>query len=164
MNKNKYITFGVLSAILVVVLVVLLVLKHTGKLGSNKGVPVKQDKSMPLPAEVGVQNFNSSQLPPNFPQDMPMEAKAEILQNQSVKDPVSGKTQAYVLFVTKATLDQNSSTYTKYMTANGWTVTGVIDQDKYRVINAKKDNLVLSVLLDYKTAAPQNQVGISYTY
>ncbi len=165
MNKNKYVVYGVIIALLVIVLVGLLVYKNNGKLSSvNTASSTPQDKTVPLPKEVGVQNFNSTQLPPNFPKNMPMEAKAEILQNQSVKDPVSGKIQAYVLFATKSTIDQNSAIYTQYIKDNGWTITGVIDQDKYRIINAKKDNLMLSILLDYKTDSTKNQVGISYIY
>jgi hypothetical protein len=167
MNKNKYWFYGVLIVVLVVILVV--VAAHRNKQSSapaavNQAANSQSQPSFPPPPKVTISPTPAGQLPAAFPAGLPVEKNATALQNETILNPLTGKHDAQYIYVTKQTIAQNLAAYQKYLAANNWKVTSTVDQPQFQAINASQASTTLSVILDYKSAAPQNQVSLSYIY
>jgi hypothetical protein len=165
-NKNKYFIYGVLIVVLIVILVVLVAHKKTAQAPGTATSSTSSQASIPLPPvpQLTATQSVSGQLPANFPAKLPIETGAQVLQNETILNSITGKHDAQYIYVTTQSISQNLAAYQKYLTANKWKVTSTVDQPEFQAINASEASTTLSIILDYKSAAPQDQVSLSYIY
>ncbi len=166
-NKNKYFIYGVLIVVLVVILVVLAVHKsNTAQAPAATSSTVSNQPKIPLPPvpQLTATQTVGGQSPANFPANLPIEKTPKVLQNQTILNSLTGKHDAQYIYVTTQTIGQNLAAYQKYLSANNWKITSTVDQPQFQAINASHASTTLSIILDYKSAAPQNQVTLDYIY
>lgn len=163
--KNK--TLVVLLVILAVVAVGYLVLSE----GQKVKEPVKsqnqtQDQSknqspaQPEKPKVNVQGVPKTELPKDFPSDIPLEVGAEVTLNFNGTN-AKGELQASREFISKKTVAENYALYQKALKENGWNITNTIaDAPAGSLIFAVKDNSDLNIRI-YIDAANKVRVSIN---
>ena len=165
-NKNKYIIYGVLVVVLVVILVVMATHKKAaqGPAGTVTSTNKGSNTALPPVPHLTESQTSAGQLPANFPPKLPIEKNPQVLQNETISNATTGKQDAQYIYVTKQSLSQNLAAFQKYLAANKWQITSTVTQPGFDALNASQASTTLSVILDYKSAAPQNQVSLNYVY
>ena len=165
MNKNKYLVYGALIVVLAIVLVVLAV--HNKKTAQAPGgSKTSNQPQIPLPPvpQLTATQADQGQLPANFPAKLPIESNPTVLQNETVLNSITNKHNASYIYATKLTIAQNLTAYKKFLTTNKWGIASTVDQPSFQAINATSTAGSLSIILDYKSAAPQNKVSLNFVY
>lgn len=162
---------AVILVILILVVLAILAMRH-GKKTVNS--PVEQTPNptaevqnnapdTKVPA-LEITQAPPSGLPVGLPSGLPIEKNAQVLQSQTILNKDTGQHDANYMYVTVNTIDENLAAFTKYLSTNGWKISNSVVQENYQAINAKNGDTTMSVILDYKSAQPQNQVSINYKY
>ena len=165
-NKTKT---WVWVGLIILLLVVWLVLNHQTKPVSKsvsqpaKGVASQKVSSTPTstPTMSQVASVPAAQVPPGMPANLPWEKGATVLQNFTVKDPATGKTQSTRAYVSSKSLDSNFAAYQAYLKKNGWTVVSSIDQPAIKNVSATKSGARLDIIIAKNS---QGQVIVNVTY
>jgi uncharacterized iron-regulated membrane protein len=163
MKNKKYLVVILLVVLLIVVLA--LAWKYSKQNAGvnsnpvgNPGAQTPKQQSQPM---VGVSTVPSAQIPPSMPANLPFETNAKILNNFTVKDPTTGKTQSTRTYVSQKTIDENFAIYQKYLQDNGWTVTSSLDKSTVKNLNATKASANLSIVLGQDS---KGQVSVMVSY
>jgi hypothetical protein len=145
-----------LVVLLVVIIVVVAVLLLAGGL---KKTGIKTTAS-PTPASTHVaviKTVDNSQLPAGLPAGLPVEAGAVITQNYTTTNP-NGQPLSVREFISKKTAAENLTIYKTSLTAAGWTITNTVNTATIKILEAKKGNVSVRVLIRTDV---KNQVTVS---
>ena len=120
----------------------------------------KTEKSPEL--KVAKQDVDAAKLPDRFPNSLPLEPGAMVLQNYNAT-AASGMYQATRTFVTSKTLAENFRVYDDYLKKNDWTIVNSINRDNFKVLSATKGKESLQVTMNEYAGNHRKTVEISYT-
>ncbi len=99
-----------------------------------------------------------NQLPERFPSGIPIEdGKILVSLDQTSTD---GRFQGTRKFVTAKTIEQNAALYKDYLTKNGWKIESTTDQPTLKHFSARKDDLLLQIVLNEAEVTDGNTVEI----
>jgi len=159
MKNKKYLAVILLVILLVVVLALAWKYpKQNSGVNTNPGEQTTKQQSQPM---VGVSAVPPAQIPPGMPSNLPFEANAKILNNFTIKDPTTGKTQSTRAYASQKTIDENFAVYQKYLQDNGWTITNSLDKPTVKNLNASKASANFSIVIG-KDSKGQVSVMVSY--
>ncbi|TSD02174.1 MAG: hypothetical protein Athens071424_177 [Parcubacteria group bacterium Athens0714_24] len=124
----------------------------------------KPQAQQPQKPQITINQVPVDKAPEKFPDDIPIEAGARILQNYNASSP-DGRFQATRVFESAQTLDENLAIYKNYFTKNGWTITNEIkDQPNIRYISAAKDKTRAQATIRENATTKIVSVDVSVTY
>ncbi len=149
---------GTVAAIVVAVFIIQSVWVNKQKPSSNKPT----GEQAPTTLKVQKTEVPTSQLPQQFPSDIPIESGAKIVQNYNASAE-DGRFQATRVFETKKTLSANYTLYKDFFSKNGWTVLTTLDQPTLKVVSAKKNNANAQVTINENSVTKIKTVDISVT-
>lgn len=163
--KNKLILKKYWMPLLILVLLAIIVvaakvLPKRQAVTNNPAQPSAAAKA-PAPSMPQVVVVPVAQVPPGLPNNLPWEKGAVVLQNFTVKDPVTGKTQSTRVYVSAKTLDNNFTIYQNYLQQNGWTVVSSINQPTVKNLSAAKAGARLDITIA-KDSKGRITVNVSY--
>jgi preprotein translocase subunit SecB len=113
-------------------------------------------------SDVVKKDVDVAKLPDRFPSDIPLEADAKVDQNFTAQTQ-NGQYQATRVFQTTKTLDENYKIYSAYLKSAGWTTIANVDQDKLKVLGAKKGDAFLQININENSVNKIKTVSISYS-
>jgi hypothetical protein len=95
---------------------------------------------------VDITNVDKNKLPERFPQDIPIEANAEITLNYNVIN-LNHKFQSTREFISTKTQEENFQFYQKVLKEKGWNITQTIEDPvlNHKIILATKDGNELNI-------------------
>lgn len=117
----------------------------------KKLMPGPKDKlsgeQQPAPPPPEITQVPDNQLPQGLPKSLPLEPGAEILENSTIRQPGSGKTQATRVYVSGKTSEQNYSLFEKYLKDNGWQVLSSANYAETKSFSATKGTARLDIIV-----------------
>jgi len=111
-----------MKKILIIVIIILVVVFGAILLMKVK-VNISGNPSSASPTAVPVEAVSPSQLPQQFPADIPLEAGAQVTLNYNATN-AAGNFQASREFISKKTIAENYAFYQAALKDNGWSITG----------------------------------------
>ncbi len=150
-DPNQLFKFGVL----IVVLLVLLFAAH--EMGANKTKNTRSNQS----AKVQKTDVDLDKKPESFPENIPLEAGANITQNLNATTP-TGQFQATRVFETKKSLTENLTIYNEFLKSAGWTTNSTIDTPNHKVVIASLGKKSFQISIDQNKTTQIKTVSISY--
>jgi len=95
---------------------------------------------------VDITNVDKNKLPERFPQDIPIEANAEITLNYNAIN-LNNKFQSTREFISAKTQEENFQFYQKVLKEKGWNITQTIEDPvlNHKIILATKDGNELNI-------------------
>lgn len=97
--------------------------------------------------------------PSIFPEDLPLEADAEIIQNENVG--INGIRQGRMQFITKKTAAENFDIYKNYLTNNQWEIVSTADTEGFKSITARKGYYTFSGIFETNSLTLKNNVNLA---
>jgi len=100
----------------------------------------------PKQKTVDITNVDKNKLPERFPQDIPIEANAEITLNYNAIN-LNNKFQSTREFISAKTQEENFQFYQKVLKEKGWNITQTIEDPvlNHKIILATKDGNELNI-------------------
>lgn len=151
---------------LVVVVAALLALLYVTILLSNKSqqraVTVQQNTSQELPKAIVKESIDEQILPSLFPQDIPIEAGAEVVENSRVFAE-GGMKQATRTFESKKTMTNNYNLYLSYLQNNDWVVVNQKNDTEQKLLRGKKGYQTLLITMDPNLSKETTTVILTIT-
>lgn len=106
---------------------------------TDDGISIKTDEG----------EFESStQLPDNFPAEVPLYANAELTSSTSTRDNASGDETFIVSYTTGDSSAMVTDFYKSALNANGWSITRESTFNDVTVLNAQREDLELSATIN----------------
>lgn len=103
-------------------------------------------------------SFNTGKLPKNFPSDIPLYPKAEILASIMYND----KHEDVLSLETGDSITEIENFYKKELTGKGWKIEKVFSTDKSGIFSGIKDRRTVSIAIT-KGAKSKNNIALSIT-
>jgi hypothetical protein len=150
MNKKTIIWIIVVLAVIAVVAAFIVGRQKSQPVSGTQPVSVANHGSK-APALPQITLVSDSQIPTGLPDNLPWEKVAQVIQNFTSKDPVSGKVQSTRVYVSSKTMAQNLSIYQKYLSDNGWTLTTSAVQPTIENLDANKGSARLDITIGQPT-------------
>ncbi len=148
-------TLGILAVIILALVIILAVVKS--RKNNDSG-----NENANTPAPVTKTEVPKNQLPNKFPDNIPIESGAEVVDNYNAST-TDGRYQATRTFVTEGSLAGNLKLYSDYLKDNGWTTQAVVDQSTYKMVVGMKDKQQLQIAIDENSSSKVKTVTISLT-
>jgi hypothetical protein len=101
-----------------------------------------------------------SSVPSRFPAGIPLEKDAKILVNLDTTS-TDGRFQGTRKFVTKKSITDNAKLYEDFLARDGWTIASRTDLPDLKHFSAKKDDLLIQIVLNESAVPDGDTVEIS---
>ena len=137
-NKKYYTPLGIILALIVILAIVLSI---KTKESSQSGQQTQRERAL------GIKTLPTDQIPPGLPGNLPLEPKAQVLQNAELNSTSSS--QSIRVYVSSQSIDQDFSSYQAYFSQNGWTLNTreTINLPNLKKLLATKDTQTMEVTI-----------------
>jgi hypothetical protein len=115
-----------------------------------------------LKLQVERKDIPTSQLPPDFPAEIPMEPGSKVTQNYTAQAG-DGRFQMTRAFETQKSLEENFRIYQSFFQRNNWTIVSTVNQPSLKGLLARKGGLSVQVSINENAATKVKTVDITVT-
>ena len=151
--------FGAIGAVAILTMAIVAILSPRSNTPSNEMANKAEKQEKPA---VEIKKVDESQLPDQFPAEIPLEAGAQVTGNYTATTP-DGRFQATRSFETKKTLEENLRIYQDFLKSHGWTITSTINQTQLKAILATKDSSNIQINMSLNPTTKVKAVDITVT-
>jgi len=124
-------------------------------------IKTKTDEQQ-APLKVKQNDVAVTELPKEFPSEIPMEKGAVISQNYNATAE-NGIFQATRVFETSLSLDHNFKIYSDFITKKDWKLVTSLNQDNIKVLSASKGKGNLQITMSENSVTKVRTVELSYS-
>jgi|YNPMSStandDraft_1061717.scaffolds.fasta_scaffold06598_3 methionine-rich copper-binding protein CopC len=132
--------------IIIILLILFTVALFLSYQNLSKNKQNELNNQTPKQKTVDITNVDKNKLPERFPQDIPIEANAEITLNYNAIN-LNNKFQSTREFISAKTQEENFQFYQKVLKEKGWNITQTIEDPvlNHKIILATKDGNELNI-------------------
>lgn len=123
---------------------------------TNSEITTNDDGSVSLETEDGSATFNATELPEDFPREVPLFEPASLAQSSSIGGGSDEEKIWTVNFNSTATPNEVYDYYESVLSRDGWEITNTLNSGQYRTLGAANEGAGLSIQLGVDTATEEN--------